>query len=102
MPQNIGGINLFVLISAISLLFCVPLALVMESAQWGAAFSAAQVNIGTEVSGCEAPSELASEKCLRQDGRLAGDIAARLHGIRAQARPPRCAIHASVFDHRAC
>lgn len=47
--QDIGGINLFVLISAVSLLFCAPLAVVMESSQWSAAITAAQLTVGTQV-----------------------------------------------------
>lgn len=46
--QDLGGINLFILISAASLLYCIPLAYVMESSQWGAAFEAAKLTVGTQ------------------------------------------------------
>ena len=45
-PQDIGGINLFVLISLFSLIFCVPLALVMESHLWPAAVESAKASVG--------------------------------------------------------
>lgn len=58
--QDIGGINLFVLISAVSLLFCAPLALVMESSQWGGALAAAKLTVGTQVTALSAPSDHAA------------------------------------------
>lgn len=48
--QEVGGINLFVLISAVSLLYCAPLAVFMEGLKWGGALQAAQLGVGTQVS----------------------------------------------------
>ena len=45
--QDVGGINLFVLISLFSLVFCIPLALVMESHMWPAAIESAKASVGT-------------------------------------------------------
>ena len=44
--QDLGGINLFVLISLFSLVFCIPLALVMESHLWPAAVESAKASVG--------------------------------------------------------
>ncbi|KAL6751807.1 triose-phosphate transporter family-domain-containing protein [Haematococcus lacustris] len=45
--KHIDGINLFGLISIASLFYCLPAALVIESAQWGPAWQAAVAKLGT-------------------------------------------------------
>lgn len=44
--QDVDGINLFGLISIVSLVFCVPAAIWAESHMWGAAWQAAVANMG--------------------------------------------------------
>eukprot|EP00210_Caulerpa_lentillifera_P005849 g5593.t1 len=44
--RNIDGINLFALISFVSLLYCLPLAIVVEGGQWASAWSASVQAIG--------------------------------------------------------
>lgn len=43
--QHIDGINLFALISIASLLYCLPLALLMESHVWAGAYEAAAAKL---------------------------------------------------------
>lgn len=45
-PQHIDGINLFGLISIVSLLYCAPAAVFVEGAAWGAAWDKAVAKIG--------------------------------------------------------
>lgn len=44
--QHIDGINLFGLISIVSLLYCAPAAYFMESPMWGTAWEAAKTKLG--------------------------------------------------------
>eukprot|EP00798_Chlamydomonas_sp_ICE-L_P015629 gene15629-21735_t len=44
--KNIDGINLFGLISIVSLLYCAPLAVVLEGSQWSAAWQVAVEKLG--------------------------------------------------------
>jgi solute carrier family 35 protein E1 len=44
--KEVDGINLFGLISMVSLLYCAPAAVVMESSAWGAAWEAAVLKLG--------------------------------------------------------
>lgn len=45
-PQHIDGINLFGLISIVSLLYCAPAAVFAEGHVWGAAWDAATTKMG--------------------------------------------------------
>ncbi len=45
--QHIDGINLFGLISIVSLVYCVPAALLVERGAWSAAWAAASSQLGT-------------------------------------------------------
>ena len=44
--QHIDGINLFGLISIASLLYCAPLAILMEGSVWSGAYNTALANVG--------------------------------------------------------
>lgn len=44
--QHIDGINLFGLISIASLLYCAPLAILMEGSVWSSAYNTALTNVG--------------------------------------------------------
>eukprot|EP00873_Tetraselmis_striata_P001038 jgi/Tetstr1/421302/TSEL_012275.t2 len=44
--KNIDGMNLFGLLSIISCIYCIPLALIMESTKWGGAWEAAVTSLG--------------------------------------------------------
>lgn len=44
--QHIDGINLFGLISIASLLYCAPLAILMEGSAWSGAYNAALTSVG--------------------------------------------------------
>ena len=44
--QHIDGINLFGLISIASLLYCAPLAILMEGSAWSGAYNTALANVG--------------------------------------------------------
>ena len=45
-PQHVDGINLFGMISIVSLVYCAPAAYAMESPMWGAAWQAAITKMG--------------------------------------------------------
>lgn len=47
-PQHIDGINLFGLISIVSLLYCAPAGYIMEGAQWLPAWNAAVESVGKQ------------------------------------------------------
>lgn len=46
--QHIDGINLFGLISIASLLYCAPLAILMEGGKWSGAYNGALADIGKQ------------------------------------------------------
>lgn len=46
--QHIDGINLFGLISIASLLYCAPLAILMEGGKWSGAYNAALAGVGKQ------------------------------------------------------
>ena len=46
--QHIDGINLFGLISIASLLYCTPLAILMEGSKWSGAYNGALSSVGQQ------------------------------------------------------
>ena len=46
--QHIDGINLFGLISIASILYCAPLAIIMEGSVWSGAYNTALANVGKQ------------------------------------------------------
>lgn len=44
--KNIDGMNLFGLLSIISCIYCIPLALIMESSKWNVAWDVAVTSLG--------------------------------------------------------
>lgn len=48
LPQSLGGINIFILLSTTAFVYCAPLAYFMESHKWPAALEAAKASVGSQ------------------------------------------------------